>query len=85
MPVLNPKTILNNRVRQFQLMDKHNDMRAMVRQLKFSSEQPSFYLLNVGETHYPYALPENRPTNGRGSAVSTVCSSTSTTRWSEGS
>jgi membrane-anchored protein YejM (alkaline phosphatase superfamily) len=32
-------------------------MRAMLAELKFSSEQPSFYLLNVGETHYPYALP----------------------------
>ena len=33
-------------------------MRAMVRQLKFSDGQPSFYLLNVGETHYPYDLPD---------------------------
>ena len=36
---------------------KHNDMRAMLSRMKFSEEQPSFYLLNVGETHYPYALP----------------------------
>ena len=42
-------------------MDKHNDMRAMVRQMTFSEEQPSFYLLNVGETHYPYALPDEPP------------------------
>ena len=39
-------------------MDKHNDMRAMVREMRFSEEQPSFWLLNVGETHYPYALPD---------------------------
>jgi arylsulfatase A-like enzyme len=25
--------------------------------MTFPEEQPSFYLLNVGETHYPYALP----------------------------
>src|SRR6185436_15743711 len=36
-------------------------MRAMVRQMTFSEEQPSFYLLNVGETHYPYALPDEPP------------------------
>jgi hypothetical protein len=58
LPVLNPKTILNTGFDQYKLMDKHNDMRAMVRQMTFSEEQPSFYLLNVGETHYPYALPD---------------------------
>ena len=58
LPVLNPKTILNNGFDSYQLMEKHNDMRAMVRQMTFSDEQPSFYLLNVGETHYPYALPD---------------------------
>ena len=61
LPVLNPRTILNNGFDSFQLMEKHNDMRAMVRQMKFSEERPSFYLLNVGETHYPYALPEESP------------------------
>jgi hypothetical protein len=58
LPVLNPKTVLNQGFDSYKLMDKHNDMRAMVRQLKFSADQPSFYLLNVGETHYPYALPD---------------------------
>jgi hypothetical protein len=58
LPVLNPKTVLNQGFDSFKLMDRHNDMRAMVRQLKFSAGQPSFYLLNVGETHYPYALPD---------------------------
>jgi hypothetical protein len=61
LPVLNPKTILNTGFDRYQLMDKHNDMRAMVRQMTFSEEQPSFYLLNVGETHYPYALPDEPP------------------------
>ena len=58
LPVLNPKTILNNGFDSYRLMEHHNDMRAMVREMKFSEEQPSFFLLNVGETHYPYALPD---------------------------
>jgi arylsulfatase A-like enzyme len=33
-------------------------MRAMVREMHFGEDKPSFYLLNVGETHYPYALPD---------------------------
>jgi hypothetical protein len=61
LPVLNPKTILNTGFDTYKLMDNHNDMRAMVRELRFSEEYPSFYLLNVGETHYPYALPDEPP------------------------
>ena len=60
LPVLNPATVLNSGFDQYRLMEKHNDMRAMLNQMRFSNEQPSFYLLNVGETHYPYALP-NEP------------------------
>jgi arylsulfatase A-like enzyme len=59
--VLNPKTILNTSFDSFKLMEKHNDMRAMVREMTFSEDKPSFYLLNVGETHYPYALPDEPP------------------------
>ncbi len=61
LPVLNPRTVINHGFDTFKLMEKHNDMRAMVRELHFSEEQPSFYLLNVGETHYPYALPDESP------------------------
>jgi hypothetical protein len=60
LPVLNPLTILNSGFDTYKLMDRHNDMRAMLGQMRFSEEQPSFYLLNCGETHYPYALP-NEP------------------------
>jgi hypothetical protein len=63
LPVLNPRTILNNGFDTFKLMDKHNDMRAMLKELKFPEDKPSFYLLNVGETHYPYALPDEPPEN----------------------
>ena len=57
LPVLNPKTGINRSFDSFQLMDSHNDMRSMLPTLSFTTERPSFYLLNVGETHYPYALP----------------------------
>ena len=61
LPVLNPKTILNHGFDSFRLMPRHNDMRAMLRELRFPETAPSFYLLNVGETHYPYALPDEPP------------------------
>jgi hypothetical protein len=58
LPVLNPRTLLNTGFDSYRLMEKHNDMRAMIREMRFSEEQKSFFLLNVGETHYPYALPD---------------------------
>jgi hypothetical protein len=61
LPVLNPKTILNTGFDTYRLMDKHNDMRAMVRDMRFAEDKPNFFLLNVGETHYPYALPDEPP------------------------
>ncbi len=61
LPVLNPKTLLNRGFDTYTLMAKHNDMRTMLRSIRFEEERPSFYLLNVGETHYPYALPQEDP------------------------
>lgn len=61
LPVLNPTTAINTGFDSFTLMDRHNDMRAMLQRMKFDDERPSFYLLNVGETHYPYALPDEPP------------------------
>ncbi len=58
LPVLNPKTGINRDFDDFQLMDSHNDMAAMLPTMKFDSSRPEFYMLNVGETHYPYAKPE---------------------------
>lgn len=60
MPVLNPSTVINRDFDSFELMPTHNDMAAMVDKLDFP-DQPAFYLLNVGETHYPYALPDEDP------------------------
>ncbi len=58
LPVLNPRTAINRGFDSFDLMERHNDMRAMLPTMKFDSDRPSFYMLNVGETHYPYALPD---------------------------
>ncbi|MEW6741329.1 MAG: sulfatase-like hydrolase/transferase [Planctomycetota bacterium] len=61
LPVLNPSTPINVSFDSFQLMDKHNDMRAMLETMHFAPDRPAFYLLNVGETHYPYAPPDEDP------------------------
>jgi len=58
LPVLNPKTGINRCFDSFQLMDSHNDMAAILPTMTFDSGRPEFYLLNVGETHYPYAKPD---------------------------
>ena len=57
LPVLNSFTPLNRGFDRFVLMKKHNDMAAMLDLMHFPPGRPSFYMLNVGETHYPYALP----------------------------
>ena len=62
MPVLNPHTAVNRDFVSYELMPTHNDMAAMLPRLRFDPERPTFYLLNVGETHYPYALPQEDPT-----------------------
>jgi hypothetical protein len=61
MPVLNPATPVNRDFDSFELMPRHNDMAAMLDRLSFGEDRPSFWLLNVGETHYPYALPDEDP------------------------
>jgi hypothetical protein len=61
MPVLNPRTVLNSGFDSYKLMERHNDLRAMFGEMRFEPDQPSFYLLNTGETHYPYALPNESP------------------------
>ena len=57
MPVLNKHTAINRDFDSYELMPTHNDMGAMLDQVTFEEGQPSFWLLNVGETHYPYAAP----------------------------
>ena len=57
MPVLNQTTVLNQHFDRYQLMKSHNDFNAIIDELSFDTSQPSFYLLNIGETHYPYTIP----------------------------
>ncbi|HET9073954.1 MAG TPA: hypothetical protein VFN48_05190 [Solirubrobacteraceae bacterium] len=57
MPVLNPFTVLNRDFDSYRLMPSHHDLGAIVDEVEFSSERPSFWLINTGETHYPYTWP----------------------------
>src|SRR5437762_2490571 len=61
MPVLNAHTALNRDFDTYELMPVHNDMAAMLDLMRFDDDRPSFWLLNVGETHYPYAIPGDDP------------------------
>lgn len=56
MPVLNPFTVLNNAFDDYKLMPSHNDFAGIVRDVNFTRDQPSFWFINCGETHYPYML-----------------------------
>lgn len=61
MPVLNRHTPVNLGFDTYELMPKHNDMGAMLERVRFD-DRPSFTLLNIGETHYPYAMADEDPT-----------------------
>jgi hypothetical protein len=61
LPVLNKHTAINRDFDSYELMPKHNDMAAMLPEMTFDDDAPAFWLLNVGETHYPYALPDEDP------------------------
>src|SRR5262249_13095966 len=43
LPVLNPRTPINVGFDSYRLMEKHNDMRAMLRLMSFSPDRPHFY------------------------------------------
>lgn len=58
LPVLNPATPINVDFDEFSLMPRHNDLSALLEGVHFSEERPTFWLLNAGETHYPYAPAE---------------------------
>ncbi|MGH2759619.1 MAG: sulfatase-like hydrolase/transferase [Actinomycetota bacterium] len=62
MPVLNQHTPINRDFDSYELMPTHNDMAGMLDKLRFG-DRPTFCLLNVGETHYPYALPDEDPSS----------------------
>ena len=55
MTVLSKFTMMNRDFARYELLPSHNDLAAMVEEVHFQEEGPNFWLLNVGETHYPYA------------------------------
>ena len=61
MPVLNPATGINRAFDTFELMASHFDLPTMVERVRIDPDQPSFWLLNAGETHYPYTVPGDDP------------------------
>lgn len=58
LPVLNQYTSHAAHFDEYQLMESHNDFAGMLKQISFAGEQPYFYFLNLGETHYPYMLDD---------------------------
>ena len=56
MPVLNAFTLVSKFFDDYKLMPNHNDFSGMVDEIEFKADQPTFYFLNIGETHYPYML-----------------------------
>jgi len=56
MPVLNGFTLISKFFDDYKLMSNHNDFSGIVDEIEFVPDRPTFYFLNVGETHYPYML-----------------------------
>jgi hypothetical protein len=57
LPVLNPMTNMSANFDKYELAPSHNDLREIFSKLQFRDDQPSFFFINTGETHYPYLLP----------------------------
>ncbi len=57
LPVLNPMTNMSANFDKYELAPSHNDLREIFNKLQFRDDQPSFFFINTGETHYPYLLP----------------------------
>lgn len=58
MPVLNQHTLISQHFDDYKLMDDHNDFAGMVEEMTFPDDEPQYYFLNLGETHYPYMLTD---------------------------
>jgi arylsulfatase A-like enzyme len=56
MPVLNKYTLISRDFDEYKLMPHHNDFAGMVDEIEFPDDEPRYYFLNLGETHYPYML-----------------------------
>jgi hypothetical protein len=56
MPVLNKSTLLSRDFDEYKLMSNHNNFSGMIDEMEFPDDEPHYYFLNLGETHYPYML-----------------------------
>ena len=56
MPVLNKYTLISKHFDEYKLMDNHNNFAGMIEEMEFPDDEPQYYFLNLGETHYPYML-----------------------------
>ncbi len=63
LPVLNPMTNLSVHFDKYELAPRHNDLGAILDNLEFRQDKPSFFFINTGETHYPYLLPGEKATD----------------------
>lgn len=59
MPVLNQFTTINTHFDDYKLMSNHNDFAGIIDEIDFSDDDPQFYFVNLGETHYPYMLDDS--------------------------
>lgn len=57
LPVLHPATPLARGFDTYRLRGRHDDLRGILDDLRFVDERPAFWLINAGETHYPYTFP----------------------------
>jgi arylsulfatase A-like enzyme len=56
MPVLNKFTLISSHFDEYRQMPHHNDFGGMIDEIEFPEDEPHYYFLNLGETHYPYML-----------------------------
>jgi hypothetical protein len=57
LPVLHPSTPLSAGFHRFRLRDAHADLAGIIDELRFYDDAPAFWMINAGETHYPYEVP----------------------------
>ncbi len=63
LPVLNPMTAMSVHFDRYELAPSHNDLSVILdgndsfKGLHPDKDNPGFFFINTGETHYPYLLP----------------------------
>jgi hypothetical protein len=71
MPIINRATLLSTHFDSYKLMPRHDDFGAIIDEIFFSTDYPTFYFLNLGEAHYPYMIPKEEmpPMKGDGGVL----------------